>query len=282
IAVWAERRIMPGFPPVEPVGFDPSIPNEARVYDYWLGGKNNFAADRRAAEMALQIAPELPMMCREGRKFMRRTVRFLAEAGIRQFVDIGCGLPTQGNVHEIAQRYAPDARVVYVDYDPVVVNHGQALVEDDERVVVIHGDVRDPDGLFAHPRLRGLVDLGEPVAVLLVGVLSTINDDDLTLAITRRLRQVITPGSYIVISHAVSDIRPEVTDKLSLLFANEWAAKDDGRTRLPTRAEIPRLFEDLELVEPGLVLLPDWRPEPGRLRPPKNTVWSVGGVGRKR
>ncbi|WP_182884297.1 SAM-dependent methyltransferase [Microbispora sp. H10885] len=272
---------MPGFPPVEPVGFDPSIPNEARVYDYWLGGKNNFAADRKAAEMALQIAPELPIMCREGRKFMRRTVRFLAEAGIRQFVDIGCGLPTQGNVHEIAQRYAPDARVVYVDYDPVVVNHGQALVEDDERVVVIHGDVRDPDGLFAHPRLRGLVDLDEPVAVLLVGLLSTINDDDLTLAITRRLRQVITPGSYIVISHAVSDIRPEVTDKLSLLFANEWAAKDDGRTRLPTRAEIPRLFGDLELVEPGLVLLPDWRPEPGRLRPPKNTVWSVGGVGRK-
>ncbi|GIH49324.1 S-adenosyl methyltransferase [Microbispora rosea] len=273
---------MPGFPPVEPVGFDPSVPNEARVYDYWLGGKDNFAADREAAEAALLIAPELPLMCREGRKFLRRTVRFLAAAGIRQFIDIGCGLPTQGNVHEIARECAPDARVVYVDNDPVVVNHGQALVEENERVVVVHGDVRDPDAILTHPRLRELVDLDEPVGVLLVSVLAAINDDDLTMAITARLREAIAPGSYVVISHAISDLRPEVTDKLALLFAGEWAVKDDGRLRLPTRAEILPLFGDLEMVEPGLVQVPEWRPEPGELRPQKDTVWSVGGVGRKR
>ncbi|MEV4293195.1 SAM-dependent methyltransferase [Microbispora rosea] len=273
---------MPGFPPVEPVGFDPSVPNEARVYDYWLGGKDNFAADREAAEAALLIAPELPLMCREGRKFLRRTVRFLAAAGIRQFIDIGCGLPTQGNVHEIARECAPDARVVYVDNDPVVVNHGQALVEENERVVVIHGDVRDPDAILTHPRLRELVDLDEPVGVLLVSVLEAINDDDLTMAITARLREAIAPGSHMVISHAISDLRPEVTDKLALLFAGEWAVKDDGRLRLPTRAEILPLFGDLEMVEPGLVQVPEWRPEPGELRPRKDTVWSVGGVGRKR
>ncbi|MEV1198514.1 SAM-dependent methyltransferase [Microbispora rosea] len=273
---------MPGFPPVEPVGFDPSVPNEARVYDYWLGGKDNFAADREAAEAALLIAPELPLMCREGRKFLRRTVRFLAAAGIRQFIDIGCGLPTQGNVHEIARECAPDARVVYVDNDPVVVNHGQALVEENERVVVIHGDVRDPDAILTHPRLRELVDLDEPVGVLLVSVLAAINDDDLTMAITARLREAIAPGSHMVISHAISDLRPEVTDKLALLFASEWAVKDDGRLRLPTRAEILPLFGDLEMVEPGLVQVPEWRPEPGELRPQKDTVWSVGGVGRKR
>ncbi|WP_030511960.1 SAM-dependent methyltransferase [Microbispora rosea] len=273
---------MPGFSPVEPVGFDPSVPNEARVYDYWLGGKDNFAADREAAEAALLIAPELPLMCREGRKFLRRTVRFLAAAGIRQFIDIGCGLPTQGNVHEIARECAPDARVVYVDNDPVVVNHGQALVEENERVVVIHGDVRDPDAILTHPRLRELVDLDEPVGVLLVSVLEAINDDDLTTAITARLREAIAPGSYMVISHAISDLRPEVTDKLALLFAGEWAVKDDGRLRLPTRAEILPLFGDLEMVEPGLVQVPEWRPEPGELRPQKDTVWSVGGVGRKR
>ncbi|MEU8176383.1 SAM-dependent methyltransferase [Microbispora hainanensis] len=273
---------MPDFPPVEPVGFDPSVPNEARVYDYWLGGKDNFAADREAAEAALLIAPELPLMCREGRKFLRRAVRFLAAAGIRQFVDIGCGLPTQGNVHEVARECAPDARVVYVDNDPVVVSHGQALVEDDERVAVIRGDVRDPDAILTHPRLRELVDLGEPVGVLLVSVLAAINDDDLTMDITARLREAIAPGSYMVISHAISDLRPEVTDKLALLFANEWAVKDDGRLRLPTQAEILRLFGDLEMVEPGLVQVPEWRPEPGELRPPEDTVWSVGGVGRKR
>ncbi|MGI5162389.1 SAM-dependent methyltransferase [Microbispora sp. CA-102843] len=273
---------MPGFPPVEPVGFDPSVPNEARVYDYWLGGKDNFAADREAAEAALLIAPELPLMCREGRRFLRRTVRFLAAAGIRQFIDIGCGLPTQGNVHEIARECAPDARVVYVDKDPVVVNHGQALVEDNERVAVIRGDVRDPDSILTHPRLRALVNLDEPVGVLLVSVLAAINDDDLTMAITARLREAIAPGSYMVISHAISDLRPEVTDKLALLFANEWAAKDDGRLRLPTRAEILPLFGDLEMVEPGLVQVPEWRPDPDELRPPKDMVWSVGGVGRKR
>ena len=221
-------------------------------------------------------------MCREGRRFLRRTIRFLAAAGIRRFIDIGCGLPTQGNVHEIVQECAPDARVVYVDKDPVVVNHGQALVEDNERVVVIRGDVRDPDSILTHPRLRELVDLDEPVAVLLVAVLAAINDDDLTMAVTTRLREAIAPGSYMVISHAISDLRPEATDKLALLFADEWATKDDGRLQLPTEAAILPLFGDLEMVEPGLVRVPNGGRSPTSCDRPKDTVWAVGGVGRKR
>ncbi|GAA0408419.1 SAM-dependent methyltransferase [Microbispora corallina] len=273
---------MPGFTSVEPAGFDPAVANEARVYDYWLGGKNNFAADREAAERAIAIAPELPMMCREGRRFLGRVVRFLAASGIRQFVDIGCGLPTQGSVHEIARECAPDVTVVYADNDPVVVSHGQALLKDDERTAVIRGDLRDPDTILDHPDLRRLVDLDRPVAVLLISVLNVISDDDLVAAVTARLREAIAPGSYLAVSHAVSDIRPETTARLAALFQDARLVTGSRRPQVRSRAEVEPLFGDLEIVEPGIVQVMDWRPDPGSLRPPSDKMWVLGGVGRKK
>src|ERR1044072_6210047 len=158
--------------------FDPSTPNVARMYDYYLGGKDNFAADRDAAEMALTVAPELRVGARELRAFLRRSVRFLVHAGIRQFIDIGCGLPTQGNVHEIAQTAAPDSRVVYVDNDPVVTAHARALLEGNPLVAVVQADARDTDELIADKALTGLIDLSKPVAVLMVSLLHVISEDE--------------------------------------------------------------------------------------------------------
>src|SRR4051794_10125408 len=185
-------------PPLEPVQFNPAVPNVARMYDYYLGGKNNFAADRKAAEQALSFAPELRVGAQEVRKFLRRAVRFLTDAGIRQFVDIGCGLPTQGNVHEIAQAAAPDSRVAYIDNDPIVISHAQALLGGNPGTVVVQADIRAPARLIAHPTLRGMIDLDEPVGVLLIAVLHVIPEDDLATRIVEELRETIAPGSYIV------------------------------------------------------------------------------------
>src|SRR6185503_17801486 len=177
----------------EPARFDPSTPNVARMYDYYLGGKDNFAADREAAEMALKVAPELRVGARELRAFLRRTVRFLVGAGIRQFVDIGCGLPTQGNVHEIAQVAAPDARVVYVDNDPVVTAHARALLEGNPLVAVVQADARDTDELVADQALTGLIDFTKPVGVLMVSLLHVISEDEVATQIVERVKQAVAP-----------------------------------------------------------------------------------------
>jgi SAM-dependent methyltransferase len=272
----AERRSMGS------LGFDPTVPNWARLYDFWLGGKDNFAADREAARAALKIAPELVMICREGRRFLNRAVRFLTDAGIRQFVDIGCGLPTQGNVHEIALEAAPDSRVVYVDNDPVVVVHAQALLADDERTIVIEGDARAPGEILGHPRLRQTLDLDQPVAVLLLSMMAAIPDDDVVRALVMELRDGIAPGSYLAISHAISDPQPCTTSMLAGLFKEKGMASGRGRGQLRTRADIEPLFDGLELVEPGLVHTPVWRPEPGEDCPSPEKVWVLGGVGYKK
>jgi hypothetical protein len=220
-------------------------------------------------------------MCREGRKFLRRTVRFLAAAGIRQFIDIGCGLPTRGNVHEVAHVSAPDSRIVYVDHDPVVVRHAQALVKGDPRIAVIQADARDPERLLTHPDLVELIDLSQPVAILLMSTLVAIPDDDLVTAIVAHLREAIAPGSYLAISHAVSDMRPETTAKLAALYQDNGTVSGPRRGQLRTRAEIESLFDKLETVDPGLVYISDWRPDPGETRHRPETVWVVGGIGRK-
>lgn len=272
---------MGGFPALEPRRFDPTIPSEARITDFWLGGKDNFAADREAAQTALEIAPELPLMSREGRRFLERTIRFLIEAGIRQFIDIGCGLPTRGNVHEVAHVTAPDTLIVYVDHDPVVIRHAQALVKGDPRIVVIQADARDPEQLLAHPDLVELIDLSQPVAILLMSTLVVIPDDKLVAAIVAHLCAAIAPGSYLAISHAVSDMRPETTAKLAALYQDNGTVIGPHRGQLRTRAEIEPLFDDLETVDPGLVYISDWRPDPDETRHPPETVWVVGGIGRK-
>src|SRR3569833_280437 len=160
--------------PRESAAFHARTPNEARIVDYLLGGKDNFAADREAAEQAIAVAPELPMMAIESRKFLGRAVRFLTSQGVRQFVDIGCGLPTQNNAHEVAQSADPESRVVYVDIDPVVVTHARAILADDVRTTVVQADMRDPDAILGHPDLLRLIDLKRPVAILLISALQSI------------------------------------------------------------------------------------------------------------
>lgn len=266
-----------GFP-----AFDPGTPNEARVIDYLLGGKDNFIADREAADRAVELAPELPMMVREGRKFLGRAVRFLAGQGVRQFIDIGCGLPTQGNVHEVVQSVAPDAHVVYVDIDPVVVTHARALLADEVRTSVIQADMREPHELLADPELNRLIDLGRPVAVLLVSVLTAIPEDEVALRVVTRLREASTSGSWIAISHAISDTRPDVTRKLADLFQDEQIVTGTRRrVNVRTRAEIEPYFDGLELVEPGIERVPAWRPDGGSSYIDPESVWAIAGVGRK-
>jgi SAM-dependent methyltransferase len=264
------------------LGFDPTVPNWARLYDFWLGGKDNFAADREAARAALEIAPELVMICQEGRRFLNRVVRFLAAAGIRQFIDIGCGLPTQGNVHEIARDAAPGSRIVYVDNDPVVVVHAEALLADDDQTVVVEGDARVPREILDHPRLRQTIDLDQPVAVLLLSMMAAIPDDGLIRALVAELRDGIAPGSYIAISHAISDPCPGTTSLLAGLFKEKGMTGTRSRGQLRARADIEPLFDGLELVEPGLVHTPDWRSQPGEERLSPDKVWVIGGVGYKK
>jgi O-methyltransferase involved in polyketide biosynthesis len=268
--------------PRDSAGFHTRTPNEARLVDYLLGGKDNFAADREAAEQAIAISPELPMMAIEGRKFLGRAVRFLVEQGVRQFVDIGCGLPTQNNAHEVAQAADPEARVVYVDIDPVVVTHARAILADNVRTTVVQADMRDPEAIFADPELERLVDLKEPVGLLLISALQVIPEDEIALDVVARLRAAISPGSWMVISHPISDTRSHVTERLATLFQDEEMVTGSRRRKnVRTRAEVEPYFDGLELAEPGVVHIPDWRPGPDGPSVDPTTVWTIAGVGRK-
>jgi O-methyltransferase involved in polyketide biosynthesis len=264
----------------EPPRFDPQTPNIARMYDYYLGGKDNFAADRAAAEQALALMPDMREGAAAVRAFLTRAVRYLVGEGIRQFVDLGCGLPTQGNVHEVAQSLAPDSRVAYVDYDPVVIAHARALLETNPLTAVIQGDVREPEALLADPELRELIDFDQPVAVLMIAVLHVIPDDEMVHHIVRTVRDAVVPGSYLAIAHAVSDLRPHATAKLASLYQNQVGTSGPRRQNLRSKSEVEAYFEELELVEPGLVYISEWRPE-APLGPDAKPVWAVGAVARK-
>jgi O-methyltransferase involved in polyketide biosynthesis len=262
--------------------FKPQTPNEARIVDYLLGGKDNFAADREAAEQAIAVAPELPMMALESRKFLGRAVRFLAEEGIRQFVDIACGLPTQNNAHEVAQAAAPGSHVVYVDNDPVVVSHAGAILAGDAQTGVIQADMREPGRILAHPDLRRLIDLDEPVAILLVSALNAIAEDETAQYIVDSLRDAITPGSWMVITQPVSDYREEATERLATLFQDRQIIKASRRrANLRTRAEIEPYFEGLKIAAPGVVRPPDWRPASGEAGVAATMNWTLACVGPK-
>ncbi|MBC6470736.1 SAM-dependent methyltransferase [Actinomadura alba] len=261
--------------------FDPTVPNEARVLDFIIGGKDNFAVDREAAEKVLEVAPNLPLLMRESRKCLGRMVRFLAQAGIRQFVDIGCGLPTRGNVHEIAQAAAPGSRVVYVDNDPVVVAHAQALLVSNDDTSVVQADARDVEHILTHPGLTSLIDLKQPVAFLLISLLHVIHEDDVATGIVKRLRDAMSPGSHLAIAHVISDICPDVTADLWKLFRRTDTDESEPRCNARAKAEVDPYFDGLDLVEPGVVHLPAWRPDPGEPTVHPASVWVVGGVGRK-
>jgi O-methyltransferase involved in polyketide biosynthesis len=264
-----------------PPGVDPTTPNVARMQDYYLGGKDNFEVDREAADAVMKAAPEVPMIAVEGRKFRHRVVRFLVEAGIRQLVDIGTGLPTQGSVHECAHAVAPDTRVAYIDHDPMVIAHAQALLTPDHRTTVIRADLREPCQIVQSEELNRLIDLSEPTAFLLLNVLHFVTDDAIALASVARLRDTLVPGGYLALSHAFSDMRPEATLDVAGIYQGSGAIEAGPRTELRTRAEVTPYLDGLELVEPGLVTLPTWRPEPGESFEDPDRVWVVAGVGRK-
>jgi S-adenosyl methyltransferase len=258
--------------------FDTTAANVARIYDYWLGGKDNFEADRVAAEKILTQLPGQRRSALENRKFLRRAVRFLAdEAGIDQFLDIGVGLPTQGAVHEVALELNPLARVAYVDYDPVVVAHGNALLATPDRSVVVHEDIRRPAELLANPVIRGHLDFDRPVAVLLLAVVHFVADSDDPAAITATLRDALAPGSYLALTHICQELLP---DKAAAARATDVYQQAGQPIKAREAAEIRGFFGDFELVEPGLVPKHGWRPDAGTAAADPTDI-SLGGVGRK-
>jgi hypothetical protein len=269
--------------PEHSLGFDPTVPSERRITDAWLGGKDNFAPDRTVAERAVEIAPELPVLLREARKLLRRILPFLADAGIRQIVDMDVGLPIEGHVEEIGLAMPPGTRVVYAERDPVAVVHTRTLAKDRENSAVLHADVTDPDQVFGNDELGRVIDLSKPVGVLMMNLLHTIPDDDVVNRMLAVVRAAIAPGSFIAIVHAVSDICPDVTAKLFALFLEDTIKESGGRDNLRTKAEVETLFDGLDLVEPGVVYVPAWRPAPREPpMPGPESVWSVVGVARKR
>jgi hypothetical protein len=260
-----------------PLGIDTTVPTPARMYDFWLGGHDNFAVDRAAALAVSEAAPEVRLMAMENRKFLRRAVHYLAtEAGIDQFLDIGTGLPTQGNVHQVAQQVNPDARVLYVDNDPMVLAHSRAL-KTGGKTAVIEADLRNPASILDHPRTRALIDFGQPLAVLLVAVLHFIGGADDPYALVGSICEALQPGSYLVVSHATGGmLRGAAADKVEDQYRKNVAPGATFRDR----EEILRFFTGLELVEPGVVEVPNWRPDdPESAHADK--VWILGAVGRK-
>jgi SAM-dependent methyltransferase len=259
--------------------FDTTRPNIARINDYFLGGKDNFAADRRAAEELLAIAPEIRAIAAESRNFLGRAVRFLAAQGIRQYLDIGSGLPTLQNTHEVARSVLPDARVVYVDNDPVVISHGRAVLARDERTAVVEGDILHPQELIDDREVRGVIDFDEPVAVLIFGALHVIPNADDPYKSVATLRDATAPGSHLALSHLVFDIRPEVAGPIEDVYRTALHRPTANTAR--NREDVLGFFDGFELVDPGLVWLRQWRPDHPLHARAAETVWKVGGVGRK-
>ncbi len=237
--------------------FDTTVAHPARIWDYWLGGKDNFTADRVAAEKVLEVMPTMAPVARAGRAFLAAAVHYLAaEAGIRQFLDIGTGLPTANNTHEVAQRAAPESRIVYVDNDPIVLTHARALLTSDPRGVCtyIDADIRDTGKILAEA--GAMLDFDRPVAVMLLAILHFIPDDEDACEITGQLMAPLPSGSYLVVSHASSDIQAETVAGGTRAYNEHSAVPITPRSR----AEVARFFDGLELVEPGAVPLGHWQP----------------------
>jgi hypothetical protein len=260
------------------VDLDTSVAHPARVYDYWLGGKDNFAADREAAEQAIAANPMIVPGVRTNRQFLRRAVRFLAaDAGIRQFLDIGTGLPSADNTHQVAQAVAPDSRVVYVDNDPIVLVHARALLTGTAQgaTAYLDADLRDPGPILA--RAAKTIDLSRPVALMLLAILQLVPDDSDPHAIVAQLTSALAPGSYLVISHPASDVLPEAMAEM------QRRLNDHQRviTTFRPRQDVVRFFDGLNLIEPGVVQTHRWRPEPGDPVPQEQEVTAWCGVARK-
>jgi hypothetical protein len=267
-----------------PVGVDTTRPSIARVYDYMLGGKDNFAVDRHASEMALRITPDGPEAARASRGFLRRVVRYLvAEAGIRQILDLGSGLPTQGNVHEIAHEIDPTVRVVYVDNDPMVLAHGRALLADADTTTVVQADVRDLETILDNGQVRSLIDFDQPVGLLLLSILHHVNDRENPGAIAARLREAIGSGSYLAIAHFRNPGDSHPTIARQALQVEQIFNQTLGTGRWRSQDEILAYFGDFEVLDPGLVPLQEWRPDGSVQQPLQSHTYHtyVGGLARK-
>ena len=256
--------------------FDTSVAHVARVYNYWLGGKDYFAADRAAGEQAIKAFPNIVLSARANRAFLARAVRFLAgEAGIRQFLDIGTGIPSANNTHEVAQKVAPDSRIVYVDNDPIVLTHARALLTGNSAGATdyIDADLREPEQILAGA--AELLDYGRPVAVMLMAILQHLDDADDPLRVVAALMGAMPPGSYLALSHPAKDIDAEAMAKMAASLNQMMAEKVTFRDR---RA-VARFFDGLELVEPGMVQASKWRPATDAEAASPAALWA--GVARK-
>lgn len=265
----------PRFAPTE---IDTSRPHPARMYDAYLGGKDNYAADREAVRQVLRVAPELRDTARANRAFLQRVVRFLVgEAGICQIIDIGTGIPTAGNVHEVAGQVAPGTRIVYVDNDPIVHVHADALLTGSGNTRIVLADLRKPEKILQHPKVGELIDFGQPVGLLLIAIVHFVTDEENPTDILATLRDALPPGSYLALSHATGDFRTEAAQKAAAVYDNATST-----ITLRSHAQIEALFDGWDLVEPGVVQLPLWRPD-GKPPRPKDLskIWGYGGVGRR-
>jgi hypothetical protein len=262
--------------PRVPAGIDVTVPSVARMYDHLLGGKDNFAADREAAAKLVALVPDAQKIARDNREFLVRSVRFLAQAGIRQFIDLGTGIPTSPNVHEVARQIAPGARVVYVDHDPVVLAHSRALLATDDGVAAVKADFRDPAEVLGDPGLTRLIDFAAPVAVLFLSVLHFIGDEEHPGQIVAGFRDRLPAGGYLVLSAITSeDMDEETAAGASDLYR---AARTPAVAR--SREQITAFFAGCQLEEPGLVNLAQWRPDPST-DTRATRVHMLAGVGRK-
>ncbi|MGH3069633.1 MAG: SAM-dependent methyltransferase [Streptosporangiaceae bacterium] len=269
---------MAGEPSWAPPGVDTRRANVARVYDYWLGGSHNFLADQDLGRSIAAVDPNIRDFARANRAFLGRAVRFLSAAGISQFLDIGSGIPTQGNVHEVAQQANPGARVAYADIDPVAIAHSKAILAGHENTAIIEADLREPDKILAHPATRRLIDFGQPAGLLLVAVLQFIADADDPWHIAATLRDALAPGSYLVLCHGTSEGRPTVAQAAQKVYNSGVSTPINMRSR----AEILRFFDGFDLVDPGLVYIPQWRPDsPADVPSDPSKFWGLVGVAQK-
>jgi SAM-dependent methyltransferase len=261
-----------------PPEINTNVPQSARVYDYWLGGKDHFPADRALGDAIAEALPTIRTQVRAQRAFLGRAVRYLArDAGIRQFLDIGTGIPTAGNVHDVAQEIAPESRVLYVDNDPIVLAHARALMAGtpEGSVAFIQADLRDPEAILGDPAVAATLDLAQPVGLVLVGVMHHLRDSDDPRRVVATLVGALAPGSYLVLSQSTPDFDPEAMRNLAA------ASEQGGIPNVPrSLADTEPFFAGLELVEPGLVPMAAWRPDPGAEQDPRS-VYAYGGVARK-
>jgi hypothetical protein len=262
-----------------PVDLRTDVAHSARIYDYLLGGKDNFPADRAAAEQAIALYPPVLTAAKEARRFLVRSTRFMAEAGIRQFLDIGTGIPTSPNLHEVAQEVAPDSRVVYVDNDPLVLAHARALLTStpEGKTAYIDADLRQPERILNSPELLDTLDLSKPVGLSLLAIMHFITDEEDPAGIIATLVDALPKGSYVAVTHATGDFFPP-----ELSAAGEDLYRSRGiNFILRPKEQVLRLFGDLELVEPGLVVSHRWRPDGKSADVPDHEVFNYAGVGRK-